>query len=144
VRGARGLATASAATHGLPRELGAERVTDYTTTRFEEEAHDVDVVLDTIGDETRARSWGTRRRGGLLVSTILTLPAEDEAPAGVRGLSLLAQPSRDELIRIGALIDAGRVRPIVETVRPLTAARRAHEVSQAGHARGKIVLRVAA
>src|SRR5438309_991570 len=81
--------------------------------------------------------------GGLLVSTILTPPADAEAPAGGRGLSILVQPSRDDLARIGGLIDAGRMRPIVDTVLPLAEARRAHELSQAGHAHGRIVLRVA-
>jgi NADPH:quinone reductase-like Zn-dependent oxidoreductase len=142
-QGAHVLATASSRNHDLLRELGAERMIDYTTTRFEEVARNVDMVLDTIGGETRARSWGVLRPGGLLVSTILTPPADAEAPAGVRGLSILVQPSRDELARIGGLIDAGRMRPIVDTVLPLAEARRAHELSQAGHAHGRIVLRVA-
>jgi len=133
--GARVLATAVARDGDLLRELGAERVVDDTTTRFEEQARDVDVVLDTIGGETRARSWGVLRTGGVLVSTIVTPPAENEAPAGVRGLSLLVQPSRDGLARIGALIDAGQMRPIVETVLPLAEARRAHELGQGGRTR---------
>jgi NADPH:quinone reductase-like Zn-dependent oxidoreductase len=78
------------------------------------------------------------------VSTIVTPPAEDEAPAAVRGLSLVVQPSRDELMRIGELIDAGRVLPVIGMVLPLAEARRAHELSQGGHTRGKIVLCIAA
>lgn len=143
VLGAHVLATTSTRNHDLVRALGAEQVIDDTTTRFEEEAHGVDVVLDTIGGETRARSWAVLRRGGVLVSTILTPPAENEAPTGVRGFSLLTQPSRDELKRLSVLIDSGRIRPIVDMVLPLSEARQAHEASQVGHTRGKIVLRVA-
>jgi len=42
----------------------------------------------------------------------------------------------------GELIDFGYVRPVVETVLPLSHAKRAHQISAAGHARGKIVLSV--
>jgi NADPH:quinone reductase-like Zn-dependent oxidoreductase len=45
-------------------------------------------------------------------------------------------------MQIAELIDAGDVRPIVETVLPLAEARRAHEMSQTGHVRGKIVLKI--
>ncbi|TME13063.1 MAG: zinc-binding dehydrogenase [Chloroflexi bacterium] len=46
------------------------------------------------------------------------------------------------MIQIGALIDTGRIRPIIETVLPLSQARQAYEQGAGGHTRGKIVLRV--
>ena len=45
---------------------------------------------------------------------------------------------------IASLIDAGTVTPVVSTVLPLAEARQAHELLEAGHTRGKIVLRVGA
>ena len=48
------------------RGLGADDVIDYHATRFEEALRDVDVVLDTIGGETRERSWRVLRKGGAL------------------------------------------------------------------------------
>jgi NADPH:quinone reductase-like Zn-dependent oxidoreductase len=48
-----------------------------------------------------------------------------------------------QLAEIAKLVDAGMVRPIVEAVFPLDEARHAQELSQTGHARGKIVLKVA-
>ena len=56
-RGARVIATASAVNTGLAAELGADQFIDYTRTRFEDVAKDVDVVLDTIGGDTQERSW---------------------------------------------------------------------------------------
>jgi len=47
------------------------------------------------------------------------------------------------LSEIAKLVGAGKLKPIVETVLPLSDARRAHELSETGHARGKIVLKVA-
>jgi NADPH:quinone reductase-like Zn-dependent oxidoreductase len=46
------------------------------------------------------------------------------------------------LTEIAKLIDSGKVKVFVETVLPLSEARRAQEMSQTGHTRGKIVLRV--
>jgi NADPH:quinone reductase-like Zn-dependent oxidoreductase len=42
------------------------------------------------------------------------------------------------------MIDAGNLKPAVSTILPLAEAARAHELSQTGHVRGKIVLRVRA
>jgi NADPH:quinone reductase-like Zn-dependent oxidoreductase len=49
---------------------------------------------------------------------------------------------KDELVKIGELIDAGQLRPIIDTVFPLSQARQAYEQGAKGHTRGKIVLRV--
>jgi NADPH:quinone reductase-like Zn-dependent oxidoreductase len=55
---------------------------------------------------------------------------------------LIVQPNRTQLARIGDLIDAGQVRPIIETVVPLSEARQAYALGQAGHRHGKIVWQV--
>lgn len=141
-RGARVIGTASAANHELLRRLGADEVIDYRTTRFEDVARDVDVVFDTIGGETQERSWGVLRKGGILVS-IVSPPSEEKARThGVRQGYIFIGPNAAWLTEIARLIDEGRVRPVIGEVLPLSEARRAHELSQSGHARGKIVLRV--
>jgi NADPH:quinone reductase-like Zn-dependent oxidoreductase len=55
----------------------------------------------------------------------------------------VVEPNREQLIRIGALIDAGEIRPIIDAVFPLSQARQGYEHGMKGHARGKVVLRVA-
>lgn len=141
-KGARVLATASAANRKLVRGLGADEVIDYRTTRFEEVAHGVDVVFDTIGGETQERSWSVLKPGGIQVS-IVSPPSEDTARQhGARAGYLFIGPNAPILTEIARLIDEGRVRPIIGEVMPLSDARRAHELSQTGHAKGKIVLRV--
>jgi len=54
----------------------------------------------------------------------------------------VVEPNRDQLIQIGTLIDTGRIQPIIETVFPLSQARKAYEQGARGHTRGKIVLHV--
>jgi NADPH:quinone reductase-like Zn-dependent oxidoreductase len=66
--GARVIATASTANVDRVRALGADIVVDYKTQRFEEFAQGVDLVFDTVGGETRERSWQLLRKGGALAS----------------------------------------------------------------------------
>lgn len=141
--GAQVIATASARHRDFLRELGASAVIDYTTTRFEEVVHDVDLVFDLVGGDTLVRSWQVVKPGGVLVSVVSPRPSFAEAKAhGVRPVWFIVEPNREQLIQIGALIDAGRIRPIIDTVLPLSQARQAYEQGARGHTRGKIVLRV--
>jgi NADPH:quinone reductase-like Zn-dependent oxidoreductase len=55
----------------------------------------------------------------------------------------MTQADGNELAQIAAIIDEQKIKPIVTTVLPLIDAQKAHEMSESGHARGKIVLRVA-
>ncbi|MBO0777278.1 MAG: NADP-dependent oxidoreductase [Ktedonobacteraceae bacterium] len=140
--GATVIATASARHHAFLRTLGADEIIEYTTTRFEEVVRNVDIVLDTIGGETVARSWQVVKKGGLLLS-VFSPPSQEQAAAfGVRALFFIVKPNREQLIHIGNLIDAGQLRPIIERVFPLSEASQAFEQALQGHTRGKIILRV--
>lgn len=142
-RGARVIATASAVNIGLITRLGADQFIDYTQTRFETVVKDVDVVFDTMGGDTQERSWRVLKPGGILVS-IVSPPSEIiAAEQGVRSAFVFVQPSGEQLTAIAELIDAGRMKPLIHTILPLHEFRQAHAISQGGHARGKIVLRVA-
>lgn len=141
--GAEVIATASASNHDFLGELGAHEVIDYTKVRFEDELSDLDMVLDAVGDDTCDRSFGVLRRGGTLVSVAAEPSAEKAKEFGVHALFFIVEPNRTQLMEIAHLIDAGKIRPILDTVLPLDQARQAFERGLTDHARGKIVLRVA-
>jgi NADPH:quinone reductase-like Zn-dependent oxidoreductase len=61
---------------------------------------------------------------------------------GVHAAFVASHPNSVQLTEIAHLIDSRKLKPIVERVLPLLEVRRAHELSEAGHTRGKIVLRV--
>src|SRR5438309_2965345 len=107
-RGARIIATASTANQDLLKQLGADVAIDYTKTKFEEIAKDVDVVLDSVGKDTLARSYGVMKKGGFIVSLVARPDQAELAKRGLRGASLSAEPKSDELAEIGNLIDAGK------------------------------------
>jgi NADPH:quinone reductase-like Zn-dependent oxidoreductase len=141
-RAAHVIATASGQNAEFLRELGANVVIDYTTTRFEEKLRDIDLVVDTIGGDTLERSWGILRRGGLLVSLPAPIATDKPEKYGVRGVFFIVESNRNELMEIARLIDAGMLRPVIAEVLPLARAREVFEHGIAGHKRGKIVLQV--
>lgn len=143
-KGARVLATAGSDKIGLLRELGVAEAIDYTTTRFEDVARDVDVVLDGVGGELQGRSLSVLKPGGIYVSPAGKPDVEAAQVRGVRASGMMTQTNAAQLSEIAALIDAGAVTPIVSTVLPLAEAAQAHTLLEAGHVRGKIVLRVEA
>jgi NADPH:quinone reductase-like Zn-dependent oxidoreductase len=106
--------------------------------------HDVDFVFDTVGGDTLQRSWQVIKPGGVLVSIVGPPPAAEVTQGhDVRFVWFIVTPNQKQLIQIGELIDAGQLRPIIDTVFPLSEARQANEQAAKGHTRGKIVLRVA-
>lgn len=141
-KGAYVIGTASARNADFVRELGVDEFIDYQSTPFETVVHDVDVVLDTIGGDTQVRSFGVLRNDGFLVSIVETPSQELTIQHGVQSAMVAAQPNADQLKAITELIDSGKLKPFVETVLPLSEARQAHQMSQSGRTRGKIVLQV--
>jgi NADPH:quinone reductase-like Zn-dependent oxidoreductase len=140
--GARVIATASAPNHELLRRLGAEVPIDYRTADFAAGLRDIDVVLDTVGGETRARSWPVLRKGGMLVA--IAMPPPDAATAerhGVRTAMAAVMPHGERLAEIARLIDAGELEVMIDREFPLDQAAQAHRRIEQGHARGKIILR---
>ncbi len=141
-KGAYVFATASTKNQDLLRKLGVDEAIDYTQQRFENVAHNIDIVLDTIGDDTQERSWSVLKKGGILVS-LAQPPSEEKAEElGVRAALLGAQPSGEQLAEIAKIIDSGKLKVVLDRILPLSEARRAHELSQSGHTHGKIALRV--
>lgn len=138
------IAVASAANRQHLTEMGAERVVDYKTERFEESVTGVDVVLDTVGGETQQRSLRVLERGGILVSVVSPVPEPLPERYGVRAAYFIVDITTERLDRISELFDRGKLITDVGTVLPLEDARLAHEMlGGLPHKRGKIVLSVA-
>jgi NADPH:quinone reductase-like Zn-dependent oxidoreductase len=142
-RGARVIATASTANQDLLKQLGAEVAIDYTKTRFEDVAKDVDAVLDPVGKETLARSYGVVKKSGILMSLVARSNPVELEKRGIRGAAISVHSDAGDLTEIARLIDAGKLKPIVTQVLPLSEAIGAQQQAATHHTRGKIVLRIA-
>jgi NADPH:quinone reductase-like Zn-dependent oxidoreductase len=142
-KGAHVIGTASGKNQAFLRELGVDEPLDYEKVRLEDVVRGVDVVFDTVGGDTQERSFKVLNKGGILISIVQPPSAELAAKYGVRAEFYGGQGSGPQLAEIAKLVDSGRVKPVAETVVPLSEARRAHELSEKGHVRGKIVLKIA-
>ena len=60
----------------------------------------------------------------------------------MRGMMCSVQPDGAQLTKIAKLVDSAKLKPVIDRILPLSEALRAHELSESGHVRGKIVLRV--
>jgi NADPH:quinone reductase-like Zn-dependent oxidoreductase len=142
-RGAKVIATASTANQDLLKQLGADIAIDYTKTKFEDVAKDVDVVLDPVGRDTLARSYAVVKKGGI-ITTLVARPDQAQLDKyGIRGTSIWGKPDGNELAEITTLIEAGKIKPIVSQTFPLTDALKATQQAASHHTRGKLVLKIA-
>jgi len=143
-RGAHVTATASGDGLVLVKSLGADEVIDYRTQRFEQVARDMDIVLDTLGGPTQEASWTTMRKGGILVATVMPPSPERAAAANVRAAFVFTQPRGAVLAQLVERVDDGRLHIVIGQEFALADASQAHRLGEAGKARGKMILHVAA
>ena len=142
-RGARVIATASTENQDLLKQLGTDVPIDYTKTRFEEIAKDVDAVLDPVGKDTLARSYDVVKKGGIVMSLVARPDRAELEKRRIRGAAISVHPDATDLTEIARLIDAGKMKPIVTQVLPLNEAIPAQQQAATHHTRGKVVLRIA-
>ncbi|MBF6463631.1 NADP-dependent oxidoreductase [Nocardia beijingensis] len=134
-RGAYVIGTARAVNHEYLRELGADEVIDYTATDFAAAVRDVDIVLDLVGGAYGSRSLEVLRPDGRLIDT-----QGSDAEADPRYERFYVEPSGASLREITTMVERGRLRVTIDRILPLPEAAKAHELSEAGRVRGKIVL----
>lgn len=145
-RGAYVIGTARAANHAFLRDLGADELIDHTADDFSK-SQVVDVVLDPISGDYGPRSLDILEPGGSLIDIVGHGPDRTEvrrkaAELGVRFDEFYVVPSGTDLAEIATLADAGSLRVSIAEVLPLAQAAKAHELSESGRVRGKLVLTI--
>lgn len=117
LHGAHVIATASGRTISLVKELGADEVIDYRAARFEDTVRDIDIVFDTVGGETRERSWKLLKASGKMIS--IAADGEVTTNPKVRDAYFIVRPDQEQLVEIEKLIDGGKLKTFVKAVVPL-------------------------
>ncbi|UGQ13976.1 NADP-dependent oxidoreductase [Yinghuangia sp. ASG 101] len=163
--GAHVATTAGTANVDLVKGLGADVVVDYKKQDFATVLHDYDVVVDSLGGETLAKSLRVLKRGGTVVSVAGPPDAAFARELGANPLLrlvmaalsfrtrrrarrlgvtysfLFMKASGRQLRELTALVDAGAIRPVVDRVFPFDEAREALEYVEKGRAKaGKVVV----
>jgi NADPH:quinone reductase-like Zn-dependent oxidoreductase len=138
------VATCSAAGAALAREVGADETIDYKTTDFRLGDARYDVAFDCVGTAPYATCKRVLRGRRVHVTTqpvVKTFLRQFANPLfRVQVFGLITKGNRDDLAYLASLVDAGKLRPIVDKVYPFAEVAAAQEHSKAGRARGKLVL----
>jgi NADPH:quinone reductase-like Zn-dependent oxidoreductase len=118
------IATASAQKSELVKQLGADKVIDYRTSRFEDELEPVDVIFDSVGGETLDRSWKILKPGGRIVT--IAAQSESTTDQRVKDAFFIVEPNAKQLERIAQLIEQGDLKTFMSVSVPLSDASRAY------------------
>lgn len=166
IMGATVTTTASEAGANLVTSLGADEIINYKTEKFEDILTNYDAVFDTIGGATLEKSFNIIKSGGNIVSvsgmpnarfgkefgsgffkTLLFSLASKKLTALEKKYNaqysfLFMKPSGDQLRIIANYIEAGQIKPVIDRVFPFEDAQKAMEYSEAGRAKGKIIVKI--
>lgn len=140
--GARVIGTGSSRNRDFVASLGADEYVDYSEQDVADAVSGVDVAFDTVGGEVTESLVATVRDGGVIVTIASAPPEEAARERGIRTELHVTQPNPIDLREIAELIAHGDIRVEIAEVIPITEIRRAHELSESGHTRGKLVLSV--
>jgi len=147
-KGATVITTTSTRNVAFVRELGADVVIDYTRQALTDVVKDVDIVLDTIGEDVLRQLFQVVKRGGVIVSLpghkgVQALGEQLAPQYGVTFVVAFVHPSGEQLAEMAHLLAAGQLKTHLDAIIPLHDVARAHTLSEGGHVRGKLVLTVA-
>ncbi len=140
LKGAKVAGVASTANLSFVKSLGAEPV-DYATGQVTSKVKDADVVIDTVGGAALESAYTLVKKGGLLL-TVAGMASEEKA----KELGITARGSGNRgpepLGKIAELLSAGKLVPEVGKIFPQSEAAAAQDLSQSGHGRGRILLKM--
>ncbi len=127
--------------------LGAHRVIDYTREDFTRANAAYDIVFDTAGKSSFAACRGALARGGRYVATTglenYLLALWTRMGRGKRVVTGMSIDKSEALLFLRSLIEAGRLRIVIDRCYPMDEIVEAHRYVDSGHKRGNVVIRVA-
>lgn len=129
------------------RSLGADRILDYTQQDFTQEPIQYDLILDAVGTRSFPQCQNVLKSQGIYVST---LPALENLGAmvqsyffpGKKAKFILIKPIARDLDALRELVEAGKMRSIIDRTYPLSDMAAAHTYSETGRAVGKIAIAI--
>ena len=153
--GARVVTTARAEKHERLKALGADLIIDYSSEDFVEKSGGVDVVLDIMGAKYLEQNIRALNPNGRIVTIGLQGGRKAELDlsllmakrGSIAGTTLRARPvaEKSRIVRgvrdqVWPLVDAGEIRPVIDTTMPMAEAAAAHRRMEASDHVGKILL----
>jgi NADPH:quinone reductase-like Zn-dependent oxidoreductase len=130
------------------KSLGADRIIDYTISDFTKDTSVYDIIFDTVAKQSFSRCQSILKPNGVYITT---LPAPENLLQGLirsilpgkKAKTMLSKASGTDLVYIKELIEADKIRAVIDKTYPLSELPAAHTYSEQGRAVGKIAIAVA-
>jgi NADPH:quinone reductase-like Zn-dependent oxidoreductase len=127
--------------------LGADRVIDYTTEDFTKSDSSFDIIFDPVASRSFTECKPLLSPKGVYISTLPSLDTIlriiiSSIVGGKRARLINVRRRVSDLETLTKWIEAGKVRPVIDKIFPLSNTAEAHALSETGHARGKIMIRI--
>ena len=133
----------------MVRSLGADRVVDYTQADFTTSGQTYDMIFDAVGKNSFSNCKGSLDEEGNYLSTVATLPlllqmVWTSKIGKKKAVFMLAEGSatedQEDLRFLKDVIEAGKLRSVIDRSYPLSQTAEAHRYAEQGRAKGKVVI----
>ena len=132
----------------LVKSLGADHVVDYTKKDFTQSGQTYDIIFDTVGKTSLADSVRALKDGGTFLQgaagpALLIQMRLASMRSGKTLIGGTATPTTEALVELKGLVEAGKIRPVIDRCYPLEQMVEAHRYVDQGHKKGNVVITVA-
>jgi NADPH:quinone reductase-like Zn-dependent oxidoreductase len=137
----------------MVRSIGSDHVIDYTREDFAKNGQHYDLIYDAVGNRSVADyKRALKPQGRCVIAGFTTLPRLFEhivvgawmSKTGTRTIGLMgvAQPNQEDLLFVKALLEEGKVVPVIDRRYPLSETAEAIRYLEEGHAKGKVIIMI--
>ena len=147
--GAEVTAVCSAANLEFVKSLGADEVIDYTIQDFTKMGQTYDIIFDVVGKRSFPECKNSLNTNGTYLSTIVTFHGIltmiwTSAFGSKKARIIVAKTGPKDLVYVNNLVKDGKIKSNIDRIYTLEQLAEAHRYAETGHAKGKIIVRIAA
>ena len=145
--GAEVTAVCSAKNLELVKSLGADQVIDYNVKNFTETGETYDIIFDTVGKTRFSQCKNSLKENGIYLTSVAGLPQFAQmmltsVKSGKKIKGGVAPMRKEDFLFLKSLIEAGKIKSVIDRSYPLEREWEAHEYVEKGHKRGRVVITV--
>ena len=131
----------------MVRSLGADKVIDYTKEDYSNSGQTYDIIFDTVGKSSFSDCIGSLKEKGIYILTVKKLTSRIRGKwisitSGKKVKFGISKDNTEDLNFLKGLVEAGKIRPVIDRRYPLEQLADAHRYVEKGHKRGNVVITI--